>query len=47
MFALIIDSQFACRTAAGEAEAYAGVRKWTKGIDIFKKDFLVIPINEQ
>jgi len=34
------------KTAAGEAEAYAGVRKWTKGIDIFKKDFLVIPINE-
>lgn len=27
-------------------EAYAGVRKWTKGLDVFKKDYLVIPINE-
>ncbi|POW10194.1 hypothetical protein PSTT_06227 [Puccinia striiformis] len=34
------------KTAAGEAEAYAGVRKWTKGINVFQKDFLVIPINE-
>ncbi|KAA1137155.1 hypothetical protein PGTUg99_005729 [Puccinia graminis f. sp. tritici] len=35
------------KSAAVEAaEAYPGVRKWTKGIDIFKKEFLVIPINE-
>jgi Ulp1 family protease len=45
---VIIDSWNAHRSAAVEAaEAYPGVRKWTKGIDIFKKEFLVIPINEQ
>lgn len=26
--------------------AYEGVRKWTKGHDLFTKDFVVIPINE-
>ncbi|MBW0472739.1 hypothetical protein O181_012454 [Austropuccinia psidii MF-1] len=34
-------------TSAEEAKlAYSGVRKWTKGHDVFTKDFLVIPINE-
>lgn len=28
-------------------ESYARVRKWTKSVDIFQKEFLVIPINEQ
>merc|ERR1712038_200653 len=28
-------------------ERYKHVRKWTKEIDIFSKDFLIIPINER
>ncbi|CAH7670502.1 expressed protein [Phakopsora pachyrhizi] len=35
-------------TASDEARlAYDGVRKWTKGLDVFKKKYLIIPINEQ
>jgi sentrin-specific protease 7 len=28
-------------------QRYAGVQRWTKDINIFEKDFVVVPINEQ
>ena len=30
-----------------EAKRHARVQKWTKNVNIFEKDFIVIPINEQ
>jgi hypothetical protein len=27
--------------------AYDSVKKWTKNVDIFKKDYIVVPINER
>lgn len=29
------------------AKRYAGVQKWTKNVNIFEKDFIIIPINKQ
>ena len=29
------------------AKRHSRVQKWTKNVNIFKKDFIVIPINEQ
>lgn len=29
------------------AKRHARVQKWTKNVNIFKKDFVIIPINEQ
>lgn len=29
------------------AKRHARVQKWTKNVNIFEKDFVVIPINEQ
>lgn len=33
------------KTRAKVTEAYASVKRWTKKIDIFEKEYLVIPIN--
>ncbi|KAI8454411.1 hypothetical protein BY996DRAFT_2239148 [Phakopsora pachyrhizi] len=33
-------------TKSKQKLAYDGVRKWTKGLDVFKKKYLIIPINE-
>lgn len=29
------------------AKRHARVQKWTKNVNIFEKDFIIIPINEQ
>lgn len=34
------------RLSAAE-KRHARVKSWTKGVDIFDKDFIIIPINEQ
>ena len=33
-------------TELSEYESYQLVKRWTKNVDIFEKDFLIIPINE-
>ena len=30
-----------------EEMRHARVKSWTKGVDLFAKDYIVIPINEQ
>lgn len=30
-----------------KAEGYASVRKWTQKFDIFKKKYIIVPINEK
>jgi Ulp1 family protease len=27
--------------------AYQTVRKWTKSVDVFDKDYIIVPINEE
>lgn len=34
-------------TLTAAARRHARVQKWTKNVNIFEKDFIIIPINEQ
>ena len=36
----------AARSSSSSSAGYAAVSKWTKKVDIFSKDFLVVPIND-
>ena len=33
--------------ARREEDGYQSVRKWTNKVDIFKKRFIIVPINEK
>lgn len=45
----IFSSHFYTRLAKSTVpeDRFAGVQRWTKDINIFEKDFIIIPVNEQ
>lgn len=47
---LLLDERQHCQTFSAfrlPVKRHARVKTWTRHVDLFKKDFVVIPINEQ